>query len=143
MHSIRVAVSEEERRAVLALARDEDVTVSDYIRRLVRASVGLGPTLDGEDRALMIAVRGELRAIGVNLNQIARAMNTGLVPSNKHLAQRIGELDGGLLVLGDVLRSICVRAARPYREPREVLSDTDARQAGINDVVSPEGVEGG
>jgi hypothetical protein len=72
--------------------------------------------LDGEDRELLRTLRSELNAIGVNLNQIARAMDTGLVPPNKLLGERLGELRVGLVSLGGGLRSMCVKAARPFQE---------------------------
>jgi hypothetical protein len=98
------------------IARAQSITVSDLLRRLIHAAVGLGPLVDGEDRELLRALRFELNAIGVNLNQIARAMNTGLVPPNKLLAERLVELKEGLVALGGGLRSMCVKAARPFQE---------------------------
>ena len=98
------------------VARAQNITVSDLLRRFIHAGVGLGPLVDGNDRKLLRAVRAELNAIGVNLNQIARAMNTGLVPPNKLLGERLGELKEGLVHLGAGLRSMCVKAARPFQE---------------------------
>jgi hypothetical protein len=101
---------------LVEIARAQHVTVSDLLRRFIHAGVGLGPLVDGEDRELLRALRTELNAIGVNLNQIARAMNTGLVPPNKLLGERLGELRVGLVSLGGGLRSMCVKAARPFQE---------------------------
>jgi hypothetical protein len=61
---------------LVEIARAQDVTVSDLLRRFIHAGVGLGPLVDGDDRELLRTLRVELNAIGVNLNQIARAMNT-------------------------------------------------------------------
>jgi hypothetical protein len=122
--------------ALHEIARAQNITVSDLLRRFIHAAVGLGPLVDGDDRNLLRAVRAELNAIGVNLNQIARAMNTGLVPPNKLLAERLGELREGLVHLGAGLRSMCVKAARPFQEAVTYSAATDRTRT------EPEGSDG-
>ena len=50
-----------------------------WIAALVRRRLLLQPTFEPVDEQLLIGVRAELRRIGVNINQIARAMNTAVL----------------------------------------------------------------
>ena len=58
------------------------IDASTGLRRLVREAAAFGPSLDGESRAAIVGLTAQLKAVGVNLNQVVRAMNTGLVPSS-------------------------------------------------------------
>jgi hypothetical protein len=50
-----------------------------WIAALVRRRLLSQPTFGLRDEQLLIGVRAELRRIGVNVNQIARAMNTAVL----------------------------------------------------------------
>jgi hypothetical protein len=50
-----------------------------WIAALVRRRVAGRPTFAPVDEQLLVGVRAELRRIGVNINQIARAMNTAVL----------------------------------------------------------------
>jgi hypothetical protein len=55
------------------------LTQSAWIAALVRARVRGGPTFSPAAERDLVAIRGEIRRIGVNVNQIARALNTAVL----------------------------------------------------------------
>ena len=73
---LHVRVSRDEARAFAALCEAEAVTRSAKLRDLMRAATGF-TVLDAATRGELEAARRELTAIGRNLNQIARAANSG------------------------------------------------------------------
>ncbi|MET3615698.1 hypothetical protein ABID16_004045 [Rhizobium aquaticum] len=69
------------------------LTTSEILRRLARHASGFGPTFDGEAAKGIHANVVQLRKVGMNLNQIARALNAGRAP-------RYAELKSGVDRLG-------------------------------------------
>lgn len=53
-----------------------------WVAALVRRRVRDQPTFSRSDELSLIAIQIELRRIGVNVNQIARALNTAVVEGN-------------------------------------------------------------
>jgi len=84
---IDVRVSEAEREALKARARAAGVSVAEYIRQLAH----LGGELPKRvvDMKLFQEIYTELRKQGGNLNQVARNLNQGLLPS-EDVQHRIG-----------------------------------------------------
>jgi hypothetical protein len=79
---LRARVTPEERERFMTLCGARRIDASTGLRRLVREAAAFGPSLDGESRAAIVGLTAQLKAVGVNLNQVVRAMNTGLVPSS-------------------------------------------------------------
>jgi len=50
------------------------------VRRLVRASLDVGPALSADNAKALVAVAKELRAIGRNIAQIVKGINLGYAP---------------------------------------------------------------
>ena len=67
--------------ALEAAASAADMTVSAFVRSLSMEGAGVLPFLGEGDRAVLGLLADGMRAIGGNLNQIARAVNTGRVPT--------------------------------------------------------------
>ena len=65
--------------ALERFAAEKGVSVSEIIRRLADEAVGAGPSLFPDEVTAMKHLRGELKAIGRNLNQVARKVNSGEV----------------------------------------------------------------
>lgn len=65
------------------------MTVSAFVRSLSMEGAGVRPFLGEEDRAVLGLLADGMRAIGSNLNQIARAINTGRVPAEGEVAGSI------------------------------------------------------
>ena len=53
---------------------------SELVRRLIRASVDIGPALSMEDGKKLAPIGKELRAIGRNIAQIVKGINLGYAP---------------------------------------------------------------
>ena len=87
MAHIRFSPSQFE--AIETAANAADMTVSAFVRSLSMEGAGVRPFLGEEDRAVLGLLADGMRAIGGNLNQIARAINTGRVPTENELVGSI------------------------------------------------------
>jgi hypothetical protein len=56
-------------------AQATELTVSAFIRSLTLEGAGVRPFFTEEDRVILSALLADLRAVGINLNQLARAAN--------------------------------------------------------------------
>ena len=108
--AVRVRLSGDELAALTTFASEAGLTTSEVLRRLAREAAGLGPSFDGDEARVVAANVVQLRKAGVNLNQIARALNAGRAPG-------YGDLKGGVERLGrivseqmDMLEAMCTKA---------------------------------
>jgi hypothetical protein len=62
-----------------AAAADMGLTPNAWVAALVRARLCGKPTFRRSDDLALLAIQAEVRRIGVNVNQIARALNTAVV----------------------------------------------------------------
>lgn len=83
--SVRVRLSEAEFVALTTFAEEAALSTSEVLRRLAREAGGFGPTFEGEVAQRLKSTVVQLRKVGVNLNQIARALNSGRTPGYEHL----------------------------------------------------------
>ncbi|RWM14937.1 MAG: plasmid mobilization relaxosome protein MobC [Mesorhizobium sp.] len=74
---VHARVSADEYAAIEKAAKAADMTVSGFFRSLILEGAGVRPVLTKEDRAVMALLLEDMRAIGVNLNQVARSLNSG------------------------------------------------------------------
>ncbi len=90
--TIRARVSLGEKQAFQSKVRDLGLTESDAVRRLVRCSLGV---LDFQDSEIseLAAIRKELNAIGVNLNQLTSLAQSGRLSWNKRDGKLVEKLD--------------------------------------------------
>lgn len=109
---VQTRVSEDEFQEFERFCSVLDVSVSEGLRRAVSCCCGDGAMLTAEEREMFLKVAEEFRAIGVNLNQMARAMNTGRVPDQIELRQDLVDLMQGMLALGNDLARQGARARR-------------------------------
>jgi hypothetical protein len=92
-----VRFSSEEMASLKAIVEREKVSVSEVVRRLVRAETGHLPVAS---EALLPAIQDmadQLRRVGLNFNQAVRAMNEDRVPYDK-------DLESALIAVGDLVR---------------------------------------
>ncbi|MBD9524254.1 plasmid mobilization relaxosome protein MobC [Ensifer sp. ENS02] len=75
--TLHVRVTDDEHAAIEKAAADAGMTVSSFFRSLNLEGAGVRPILTGEDRLVMAALLEDMRMIGINLNQVARALNSG------------------------------------------------------------------
>ena len=100
--SVFVRISAEEKAEFEQLADEYGLTVSEAFRRAARAACGNGPVLDGRSREKFETIYTELNAIGVNVNQAVRAMNTGRVPDDEYMREMLTGLSNSLTALGEM-----------------------------------------
>ena len=104
-HRIYLRVSDAEKRIIFLHAKEHDMTISQYILHCALADEFAQAN---EDRQLML----ELQRIGVNLNQIARKMNSGspMLP-----------LAGTLRVLAKKLNTYCEIIMQERKEYQDAV----------------------
>lgn len=76
-HSFRAQFSDEDVVVLDEACRVFDVTKSELVRRLVRASVDVGPALSAEGVQRIEALTGQVRIVGRNLMQVLTAIHRG------------------------------------------------------------------
>jgi hypothetical protein len=72
-----IRLSQDEFCAVETAAERAGLSVSAFVRSLSLEGAGLRPFLTETDRAIIGLLARDMRAIGSNLNQVARAINAG------------------------------------------------------------------
>ena len=75
--------------AIETAANAANMTVSAFVRSLSIEGAGVRPFLGEGDRAVLGLLADGMRAIGANLNQMARVINTGRVPTEENLSGSI------------------------------------------------------
>lgn len=75
--TVHVRVTADEHAAIEKAAEDAGMTVSSFFRSLNLEGAGVRPMLTRDDRLVMAALLEDMRMIGINLNQVARALNSG------------------------------------------------------------------
>lgn len=84
-----IRFSEDEFRALKAAAARAELTISGFVRSLSMEGAGVRPFMNEADRAIIQLLVEDMRAIGANLNQIARAINTGRLVASSDVAAMI------------------------------------------------------
>ena len=97
--------------ALDAAAEAAGMTVSAFVRSLSMEGAGVKPFLAEGDRALLGALADGMRTIGGNLNQVARAINTGRVPTEKELAGSVRDAHVAATAIASELAEMTRRAA--------------------------------
>lgn len=82
----------EDMTALDAAAHKEGMLRTDWVLALMRRRLFGRPKFGRKEELAFYAVQEELRRIGVNLNQIARAMNTAVMPGTV-LASEIRQVE--------------------------------------------------
>ena len=72
-----IRFSADELASLKAIAQRDGVTVSEVVRRLVRAEVGHLPVASEALRPAIVDMTDQVRRVGINFNQAVRAMNDG------------------------------------------------------------------
>ncbi|MBB6469187.1 uncharacterized protein (DUF1778 family) [Aminobacter lissarensis] len=114
---VRTRLSGDEYDAVEKAAQAADMTVSAFLRSLVLEGAGVKPMLSEQDRTVMGLLADEMRAVGANLNQVARALNGGGSIRPSDLETNIGEVQIVVAGVLSELRGLAKRAG--YRRRGE------------------------
>ena len=84
-----IRFSADELASLKAIAERDGVTVSEVVRRLVRADAGHLPIASEALRPAIVEITDQLRRVGINFNQAVRAMNDGRVAHDEDLEQAL------------------------------------------------------
>jgi hypothetical protein len=100
------------------IARIEDaaetagMTVSGFLRSLTLEGAGVRPFFSDADRAVLSLLLTDVKSVGVNLNQLARARNRGETGQSQEEKRVIDDIQRILTVVLFELRSFAESGAR-------------------------------
>lgn len=112
---VRMRLSADELAAIERAALAADMTMSAFLRSLLLEGAGVRPFLAEEDRVVMGFLADEMRAVGSNLNQLARAMNSARLGQGADLQASIGEVQIVVAAVLTELRALSKRAGNRRR----------------------------
>jgi hypothetical protein len=101
--------------ALEASASTAGMTVSAFVRSLSMEGAGVRPFLGEGDHAVLGLLAEAMLAIGGNLNQIARAVNTGKLPVEGDVTGSIKDAHNVATTLASELAQMTHRSAAARR----------------------------
>jgi uncharacterized protein (DUF1778 family) len=113
--ALKARVSETEYQAIQRAADDAGLTVSAFLRSLLLEGAGVKPFLTEHDRAVVGLLVEDMRAIGVNLNQVARALNSKRAVHPDELSISLSNVEAIAAQCLLELRSFAKRAGQQRR----------------------------
>jgi hypothetical protein len=147
--SLRVELSAADCDIMDRAAEMFGVGKSELVRRLVRASVDVGPALSAEGVERIEALTGQVRMVGRNLMQVLHAIHRGdavgiaeTEPVWRGLHEMIASLDDELTVWAEAsgAASVSLRRRAGLVVRRESATDQISHNAGRAGVANPLGV---
>ncbi len=112
---VRMRLSAEEHAAIEEAAAAAGMTMSAFLRSLLLEGAGVQPFLAEEDRTVMGFLADEMRAVGTNLNQLVRVMNSGRLVQPADIKASIGELQVVVAAVLTELQTLARRAGNRRR----------------------------
>lgn len=112
---VRMRLSADELAAIENAASAADMTMSAFLRSLLLEGAGVQPLLAEDDRTVMDFLADEMRAVGTNLNQMTRALNSGGSIRPADLEANIGEVQIVVAAVLSELRTLAKRAGNRRR----------------------------
>lgn len=77
--SLKLRINPDDLTAIDIVAKNYGLKRSAFCRELLRDGIGKSLFLTDEDKAIFSLLHDDLRMIGINVNQIARRLNSGKV----------------------------------------------------------------
>jgi uncharacterized protein (DUF1778 family) len=112
---VRMRLSADELASIEQAAQAADLTVSSFLRSLLLEGAGVQPLLAEQDRMVMGFLADEMRAVGSNLNQLARVMNSARSVQGADLQASVGEVQIVVAAVLTELRALSKRAGNRRR----------------------------
>jgi hypothetical protein len=109
---VHARFSELEIERIEHAAQAVGITVSGFLRSLTLEGAGVRPFLTDADRAVFSLLLSDVKAVGVNLNQLARARNRGETGQSQEEKRVIDDIQRILAVVLFELRSFAESGAR-------------------------------
>lgn len=116
--TVHARITAEEYAALEEAAKAADMTVSGFFRSLTLEGAGVRPILTQDDRLIMAMLLEDMRAIGVNLNQVARALNSGRGVHPSELDINLANVQRVQAAVMTELRALSKRAGHQRRGER-------------------------
>lgn len=113
--TIHSRVSAEEYDAIDDAAKAVDMTMSAFFKAVLLQGAGTKPIFNGEDRALLSLMLEDMRMIGINLNQVARALNSGKSVSDSEIRMVVGDVQKMQVAVLSELRRVTKRSGYRHR----------------------------
>lgn len=88
------------------------MTISGFLRSLVIEGAGVCPFFNDADRAILSLLLSDVKAVGVNLNQLARARNKGETARLEEERAVLDDVQRTLAIVQFELQSFAKRGAR-------------------------------
>jgi hypothetical protein len=114
---VHARYSEDEYAAVVEAAKAAGMTVSSFFRSLTLEGAGVRPFLTAQDRAVLALLLEDMRKIGINLNQMARSLNSGHAVHAEDVGASIRDVQA---IAAHTMLELRALARRPGRRQDEV-----------------------
>jgi hypothetical protein len=95
-------------------AQAAGMTVSGFLRSLALEGAGVRPFFSEADRAILSLLLADVKAVGVNLNQLARVRNKGERGGSQEEKRVIDDVQRVLAIVLFELQSFAERGARRH-----------------------------
>ncbi|MHC2258257.1 MobC family plasmid mobilization relaxosome protein [Sinorhizobium meliloti] len=116
--TVHARITADEYASLEEAAKAADMTVSGFFRSLTLEGAGVRPILTQDDRLIMAMLLEDMRAIGVNLNQVARALNSGRGVHPSELDINLANVQRVQAAVMTELRALSKRAGHQRRGER-------------------------
>ncbi|GAA5543636.1 hypothetical protein Brsp02_04276 [Brucella sp. NBRC 113783] len=113
--TIHSRVSADEYDAIDDAAKAIDMTTSAFFKAVLLQGAGKKPIFNDDDRALLSLMLEDMRMIGINLNQVARALNGGKSVSDSEVRMVVGDVQKMQVAVLSELRRVTKRSGYRYR----------------------------
>ncbi|WP_140763086.1 plasmid mobilization protein [Mesorhizobium sp. B2-1-8] len=110
-----IRFSDDEMSAVEGAAERAGLSVSRFMRSLSLEGAGVRPFMSRQDRAIIGMLVEDMRAVGGNLNQIARALNASRSVAGSDLTGAIDDARAIAITVAAELASMTKRAGATRR----------------------------
>jgi hypothetical protein len=92
-------------------AEAAEMTVSGFLRSLILEGAGVRPFFSDADRAVLSLLLTDVKAVGVNLNQLARARNRGETGHSQEEKKGIDDIQRVVAIVLFELQAFAKRGA--------------------------------
>lgn len=113
--TIHSRISAAEYDAIETAAKEANMTLSAFFKAVLLEGAGVKPIFNDQDRALLALLLEDMRMIGVNLNQVARALNSGKAVSDAEIRMVVGDVQKMQVAVLSELRRVTKRAGYKHR----------------------------
>jgi len=110
--SVQIRLSTVEKQTLQQLASSYNTDASNIIRRLIMTAAGESALVNPNISQTLGGLCFQLRAVGNNINQLTRAMNSGLVADDEELTSLLESLTITTNTLADLYAEMILTARR-------------------------------